>query len=1002
MNEDCDFSLNISSGNDEFVWPQASTTSEVSGFQFTKQTPKAVTTSQPAVKRALIESKRDNGGKNRDSESTKAQHVAGSARPTGRARLLAGKSHGHSDTVDITDNLTKITDIDDSINSTASAMLTSKVNSVRKEKSQRRSKPDNSKNAVIAEGGGASPLDVVKNSVNNMDPDANVISFEDVISSKPKFKSLTAAEDPHQYHAKPRDLDGKDSMLRPSATVSSSNYIFSNSSFDSLCLDSRVSELLMKPRSDGGFGLRTATRCQQMSLPVLLQRQNVLIRSETGSGKTLAYLLPIVNDLINLTPKVTRTDGTRAVVIAPTRELCVQISGVFEELSKSCVWIVGGCISGGEKKKSEKARLRKGVSVLVSTPGRLLDHLKTTESFDLKGLRWLVFDEADRLLDMGFEQTILEILSIVRGEDLDVLKEKSKSGSGRALKAVSGSNAAVSKSEAPVGLNRNMSRHLSLMAKKCSEVSALSHVMASATLTGAVKRLAGPIMGDKEFVIIDADSKDSNNAAKSSSDNITSSGVIDFMDDESEAPHVEDILPSVMSGFDNMEHVEAPRQLNQYCMHVTCKWRLAALLSFLKQHSHQKVMVFFSTCDSVDYHSLLLKDAEWPEQLDEPLAADEINHSSDSIDPPAFQFTGVFGNKCKLYRLHGSVPQKTRQDAFKAFCDAKSGIMLCTDVAARGLDLPHVDWILQYDPPCETTDYVHRIGRTARKGLGGSALIFLLPSEAGYINLLSSHGLNPTPLSLQGLFMDTVSHVSGAIKFKNSDEMCAVILQRRMERTVLKNKHLTGAGRQAYRSFIRAYATHSSDSKGIFQVQLLHLGHLAKSFALAENITTLRNHEDTISKIMNGMFTFLAISSTATLTAAQKKEVRNQKYSLSGGKKSLPDGRSGNKNHDASKFSNKRQREYDDDDDASKRSKSENMLPSDRGEGVGKHSIKNRLAKAKNSSQKVRKMGSKGATGGEGKISGGSSALAPSGRFRKTTGYFKKQLRSQSTFEFSG
>ena len=76
---------------------------------------------------------------------------------------------------------------------------------------------------------------------------------------------------------------------------------------------------------------------------------------------------------------------------------------------------------------------------------------------------------------------------------------------------------------------------------------------------------------------------------------------------------------------------------------------------------------------------------------------------------------GMFGSDCLMYRLHGNVPQQVRQSVYKEFCAAKSGIMLCTDVAARGLDLPEVDWILQYDPPCETTDYVHRVGRTARR-----------------------------------------------------------------------------------------------------------------------------------------------------------------------------------------------------------------------------------------------------------------------------------------------
>lgn len=70
------------------------------------------------------------------------------------------------------------------------------------------------------------------------------------------------------------------------------------------------------------------------------------------------------------------------------------------------IWLVPGSLSGGERRKSEKARLRKGVTVLVCTPGRLLDHLKTTKCFRRDCLRWLILDEADRLLDMGFEKQV--------------------------------------------------------------------------------------------------------------------------------------------------------------------------------------------------------------------------------------------------------------------------------------------------------------------------------------------------------------------------------------------------------------------------------------------------------------------------------------------------------------------------------------------------------------------------------------------------------------------
>ena len=271
-------------------------------------------------------------------------------------------------------------------------------------------------------------------------------------------------------------------------------------------------------------------------------------------------------------------------------------------------------------------------------------------------------------------------------------------------------------------------------------------------------------------------------------------------------------------------------------MMVTCKWRLAALCSFLKQHKNKKIVVFFSTCDSVDFHAMLFRQATWPLQIDEEIPdrglqkkdndADDdgvdgrsitairqqlrnqmgIATESEYIEPlgstsvPLFADTTAF-----LYRLHGNVIQKDRQTIYKEFSNAKRGVLFCTDVAARGLDMPNIDWILQYDPPCDTSDYVHRVGRTARKGLNGQSLIFLLPSEASYIQLLSSHSLVPEPLSLQSLLMDTSIHIPGSNKFKNTEEMTAVILQRRMERITLSNKFLTGAARQAFRSYVRSY-----------------------------------------------------------------------------------------------------------------------------------------------------------------------------------------------------
>lgn len=160
------------------------------------------------------------------------------------------------------------------------------------------------------------------------------------------------------------------------------------------------------------FQITTATEVQKLTIPSLLEQRDTLIKSHTGSGKTLAYVLPIVHHLQEVRPKLTRADGVRAVVVVPTRELALQTYEWFEKLCKACTWVVPGVLMGGEKKKSEKARLRKGLTIVVGTPGRLTDHLEHTESFSLSKTAWLVIDEADRLLELGFEESVSKIVTL--------------------------------------------------------------------------------------------------------------------------------------------------------------------------------------------------------------------------------------------------------------------------------------------------------------------------------------------------------------------------------------------------------------------------------------------------------------------------------------------------------------------------------------------------------------------------------------------------------------
>lgn len=232
--------------------------------------------------------------------------------------------------------------------------------------------------------------------------DLGLKSTEDV--AKKKFKTKTKREDPLQFHAKPRDLDAalNAQSIPMEQSSETSDKIFSSVSFSSLTLDKKLVATIERPESEGGMGMARCTNIQSIVYPNLLEkRQNMLIKSQTGSGKTMAYLVPVINDLMSITPKIDRAEGCRTLIMAPTRELCTQIAEVLEKLTKCCVWVVGGCITGGERRKSEKGRLRKGIVVLVGTPGRLLDHLSSTESFLLTKLRWVVLDEVDRLLDMG-------------------------------------------------------------------------------------------------------------------------------------------------------------------------------------------------------------------------------------------------------------------------------------------------------------------------------------------------------------------------------------------------------------------------------------------------------------------------------------------------------------------------------------------------------------------------------------------------------------------------
>lgn len=169
-----------------------------------------------------------------------------------------------------------------------------------------------------------------------------------------------------------------------------------------------LSPNLMKAIAEMGF--TKLTEVQSKTIPPLLAGRDVLGAAKTGSGKTLAFLIPAIEMLTSLRFKP--RNGTGAIIITPTRELALQIFGVARDLMAHHSQTLG-IVMGGANRRSEEDKLSKGVNLLIATPGRLLDHLQNTKGFVFKNLKALIIDEADRILEIGFEDEMRQIIKIL-------------------------------------------------------------------------------------------------------------------------------------------------------------------------------------------------------------------------------------------------------------------------------------------------------------------------------------------------------------------------------------------------------------------------------------------------------------------------------------------------------------------------------------------------------------------------------------------------------------
>ncbi|EGW04846.1 ATP-dependent RNA helicase DDX55 isoform X1 [Cricetulus griseus] len=221
---------------------------------------------------------------------------------------------------------------------------------------------------------------------------------------------------------------------------------------------------------------------------------------------------------------------------------------------------------------------------------------------------------------------------------------------------------------------------------------------------------------------------------------------------------------------------KTPSRLENHYMICKADEKFNQLVHFLRNHQQEKHLVFFSTCACVEYYGKALE---------------------------------VLLKRVKTLCIHGKMKYK-RNKIFMEFRKLQSGILVCTDVMARGIDIPEVNWVLQYDPPSNASAFVHRCGRTARIGHGGSALVFLLPMEEAYINFLAIN--QKCPLQEMSLQRNTVD------------------LLPKLRAMAMADRAVFEKGMKAFVSFVQAYAKHECSL--IFRLKDLDFASLARGFAL--------------------------------------------------------------------------------------------------------------------------------------------------------------------------
>lgn len=393
-------------------------------------------------------------------------------------------------------------------------------------------------------------------------------------------------------------------------------------------------------------GYKKPSPIQMAAIPLGLQQRDVIGIAETGSGKTAAFVLPMLVYILGLPPMrghpEVEAEGPYAVVLAPTRELALQIEEETKALAQYTDFRAVSVV-GGQSIEEQGFQLRKGCEIVVATPGRLVDCLARSYAV-LNQCNYVVLDEADRMIDMGFEPQVVGVLDAMPSSNLRPLDEEDEEEIGGGGMATNGDGRKKEDSmdiddtrDGPTSANHGDGATTTHRIYRTT-------TMFSATMPPAVERLARKYLRRPTVINIGTTGK--------AADTVTQRVVM--LKENEKAGFLEQELESM--------------------------------------GEEQRIIVFVNTkrqCDAV----------------------------ARTLDSLGYRST----------LLHGGKTQDQREESIKGFREDKYNVLVATDVAGRGIDVPNVALVINYDMPNNIEAYTHRIGRTGRAGRKGAAVTFLTP-----------------------------------------------------------------------------------------------------------------------------------------------------------------------------------------------------------------------------------------------------------------------------------